>query len=281
MHQDHFAEGRSAARLALDEDGRRHVHEGERHELREAPGLLLEIACAHEVPGDMHRPFHGAVHDRHIRFQAHLVRGPMGEQPFLGGDLVGADDRAHLVVEDLRRRSGKRGESGLLQSEQVFVQRHAEPAGALRHLEGREPVHVDRGRDFLDRAGDIDVVVAVEIGMDPALQADLGRAARDGFDHPPLHLLHLEEIRLPAEVERERSLRERAEFATVRAHVCVVDVAIAHEGDLVADDRAAQLIGDFGDPRDFGTARREQRHDLADADLFTREHPGEHLTDRS
>ena len=48
------------------------------------------------------------------------------------------------------------------------------------------------GRDLLHRAGDVDVVVAVEVGMDAALQAHLGRAALDRLDDAPLHLLDLE-----------------------------------------------------------------------------------------
>ena len=54
-----------------------------------------------------------------------------------------------------------------------------EPEGRrpLPDLERRERVHVDL-RDFrLDRAHDARVVVAGERGMDPALEADLGRAA--------------------------------------------------------------------------------------------------------
>ena len=137
------------------------------------------------------------------------------------------------------------------------------------------------GRDRLHRARDVDVVVAVEVGMDPALEAHLGRAALDRLDDAPLHLLELEQVRLAAQVERERPLRERAEPALERADVRVVDVAVADERDLVADDLAAQLVGDRGDPRDLGTARREQRDDLVDADLFAGDDAVEHLADRA
>ncbi len=137
---------------------------------------------------------------------------------------------------------------------------------------------VDRRRDLLDRAGDIDVVVAVEVGMDATLQADLGGAALDCFDHAALHLLHLDEIRLAPEVERERALREGAEAALERAHVRVVDVAVANEGHLVADDLAPELVGDLGDPHDLRTAGTEQRHDLVDADLLAGQYTRENLT---
>ena len=119
VHQEHLAERRAAPRLALDEDRRGHVHEGERHELGEAAGLLLQLAGAHEVAGDVHRPLDGAVHDRDVRPQADLVRGAVRDEPFLGVHLVGADDRAHLVVEDLGRGAGQRGEPRVLQLPEV------------------------------------------------------------------------------------------------------------------------------------------------------------------
>ena len=154
---------------------------------------------------------------------------------------------------------GQRGEAGFLQPQEVVAQRHVEAARAFGHLERGEPVHVDRGRDRLHRARDVDVVVAVEVGMDTALQADLGRAALDRLDDAALHLLHLDEVRLAPQVERERALRERAELALERADVRVVDVAVADERDLVADDVAAELVGDLGDLHDLRTARAEQR----------------------
>ena len=75
---------------------------------------------------------------------------------------------------------------------QVVGERHVEPARAFGDLERGEPVHVDLRRDRLHRPRDVDVVVAVEVGMDAALQAHLGRAALDRLDDPALHLLHLE-----------------------------------------------------------------------------------------
>ena len=104
-----------AARLPLQEDRRRHVHERQRHELGEAAGLLLQRAGAHEVAGDVHRPLDVPEHDRDVRAQADRVRGAVRLEPLLGVDLVGADDRADLVVEDLGRGAGQRREPGLLQ----------------------------------------------------------------------------------------------------------------------------------------------------------------------
>ena len=83
-----------------------------------------------------------------------------------------------------------------LSTRQVVGERHVEPARAFGDLERGEPVHVDRRRDRLHRARDVDVVVAVEVGMDPALEAHLGRAALDGLDDAALHLLELEQVGL-------------------------------------------------------------------------------------
>ena len=124
-----------------------------------------------------------------------LVRGAVRVEPLVGVDLVGADDRAHLVVEDLGRGAGQRREPGGLQPHQVLGERHLEPARAFGDFERGEAVDVDVGRDCLHRARDVDVVVAVEVGMDAALQAHLGRAALDRLDDAPLHLFELEEVR--------------------------------------------------------------------------------------
>jgi len=49
------------------------------------------------------------------------------------------------------------------------------------------------GGDRLGGACDLEVVVAVEVGMDPALQAHLGGAVFDGLDHSALQLVEAEQ----------------------------------------------------------------------------------------
>ena len=180
------------------------------------------------------------------------MRDAVRFEPLLGVDLVGTDDRADLVVEDLRRGARQRREAGFLRQRQVLAEVHAEPAGAFGHLERGEPVDVDVRRDGLHGPGDVQVVVAVEVRVDAALQAHLGRAALDRLDHPRLDLLDAEQVRVAAQVERERPLRERAEPALERADVRVVDVAVAHERDGVADDLAPQLVGHLAHRRELG-----------------------------
>src|SRR5437588_4924972 len=69
MHEQVLAERGPAPRLALQVDRRRHVHEGEGHELGEASRLLLEGPGANHVSGPVHGPLHGAEHDRDVRAQ--------------------------------------------------------------------------------------------------------------------------------------------------------------------------------------------------------------------
>ena len=92
---------------------------------------------------------------------------------------------------------GQRRQPGFLRQREVVAQRHAEPARAFGDLERGEAVHVDARRDLLHRPRHREVVVAVEVGMDAALEAHLGGAAVDGFEHAALDLLEVEQVRVP------------------------------------------------------------------------------------
>ncbi len=175
-------------------------------------------------------------------------------EPLFGVDLVGADDRADFVVEDLGRGSGQRGEPERLRLGEILRERYPVPAGALGDLERGEAVHVDVGCDALHEPDHVEVVVAVEVGVDPTLEADLGGTAVDRLLHPGTQLVGAEEVRVAPEVQRQRALREGAEPALERADVGVVDVAVPHEGDGVADDVAPELVGDLGDALHVGAA---------------------------
>ncbi len=102
-------------------------------------------------------------------------------EPLLGVHLVGAQDRAHLVVEDLGRGARQGAQPGVHQAKEVLIERLTESLRALGDFERGEAVHVDVGRGLLHRPAHVDVVVAVEVGMDAALQAHLGRAERGGL----------------------------------------------------------------------------------------------------
>ena len=182
MHQDRLAEGGAAPTLVLEVDRRGHVDEGQRHELGEPARLALQRPGADDVAGPRVGLLDGAEHDRDVGAETDPVGRAVGVEPLVGGDLVGAEDGADVVVEDLGRGARQRLEPGIHEAPEVVGERFVEPLGALGDLECGEAVDVDVGSCFLHRSGDVDVVVAVEVGMDAALEADLGRAHLDRLD---------------------------------------------------------------------------------------------------
>ena len=63
-------------------------------------------------------------------------------------------------------------------------------------------MHVHVGHRLLHGPGDVDVVVAVEVGVDAALQGDLGGAERRGLACPVGDVVEGEQVRRAAQVER-------------------------------------------------------------------------------
>ena len=177
----------------------------------------------------------GAEHDGHVGAQPDRVGGAVGLQPLLGVDLVRAQHGPHLVVEDL----GRGARQGLAArppraAHQVLGQGHPGPPGPLGDLQGGEAVDVDPLGGGPHGAEHVEVVVAVEVRVDAALQADLGGPLGLGLGHPPGDLVQVEQVGGAPQVERERPLGEGAEPALEGADVGVVDVAVDDEGDLVA-----------------------------------------------
>jgi hypothetical protein len=64
--------------------------------------------------------------------QTDAVGGTVGVEPLLGVDLVGAENGADLVVEDLGGGSRQRGEAGVLEPAEVGGEVLAEAARARR-----------------------------------------------------------------------------------------------------------------------------------------------------
>src|SRR5438067_38632 len=83
-------------------------------------------------------------------------------------------------------RAWRGAQAGVHEPAQVVDEGLVEAAGPLGDLQGGEAVHVDGGCRLLHRPAHVDVVVAVEARVDPALEAHLGGALLDGFDHPAL-----------------------------------------------------------------------------------------------
>ena len=195
------------------------------------------------------------------------MRRIVDAEPLRRRHLVRADDPAHLVVQHLRGRSRQRAETQIAEPCEVLGEREVERCRALPDLERRERVHVDPGHGVLDRPDDVRVVVAREGRMDPALEADLGRAALPRLLGAPHDLLERDEIRGAAQVRRQLALREGAEAAAEVADVRVLDVPGHDVADLVAADLAAQAVGSSADACGLSPAGFEETRDLVLAEV--------------
>ena len=82
---------------------------------------------------------------------------------------------------------------------------------------------------------DIDVVVAIEIGVNTALQGDFGGSHFPCLCGTLCNVVEREQIRGTTQVEAERAFRETTELALESAHVGVVDIAVVHPGDGVTN----------------------------------------------
>jgi hypothetical protein len=135
MHlHDLFGSGAaaSAPHEALSDHRRFLVDEGERHELGEAPRVLLDVAQEQHVLCPVLVGFDVPVHDGGRRADAELVRRGHDLDPLCGRDAPLRDDVAHGVVEDFGRRAGKRVVSSVLQRFEVVADGHV---GARRAVE--------------------------------------------------------------------------------------------------------------------------------------------------
>src|SRR3546814_3231042 len=83
------------------------------------------------------------------------------------------------------------------------------------------------------RAQHVQIGVAVIVGMNAALQADLGRTPISGLRGAPPHLLEIEHIGWTAQVLR-RPFRKGAEAAFVKADIGVIDIAVDDVGHRIA-----------------------------------------------
>ena len=256
VDQHHLVPGRPRAGLALQEDRRGHVDEGQRHELGEAAGAPLDLAQHLEVVGPGARPVDVADHHRRGRPQAELVGGDHHLGPLGGAHLVRAQVRAHAVVEDLGGRARQGAQAGVAQAGEELAHAHPEGVGALPDLERREAVDVHLGQALLDALEHRDVEVAGEVGVDAALQADLGGAPLPGLDRAVHHLVHVQDVGVAAQVEALGPAREAAEAAAEVALVGVVDVAVDDVGDRRRRSAAAQVVGDLGDRLDLAARGR-------------------------
>ena len=279
VHQNRLAEGRPLAGAALEVERRLHVDEGERHELGEAAGPFLQVAQPEQVPGPVPGAFDVAVHDRRRCPIADAVGGFHDLEPLVGVQLVGADDRADLVVQDLGGGPREGAESGVPEPEQVVAKRHVERRRALPDLERRKGVDVDLGHRFLHRAADAQVGLAGVVGVDAALHADFRRAALPGLDGATHDLFEFQVVGLAAQVLAQLALGEGAELALEVADVRVVDVPVDDVGHRVAVHFAPDRVRGGADGGELRATCGEQPGDLVLREVLARLGPFEDGSD--
>jgi hypothetical protein len=83
-----------------------HRNEGQWHEFGYAAGALLQGAHAQEMPGPMARRIDVPVHDCRRGPQARTVRRFDDGKPFIGAQLVGANNGANFIVKNFGGSAG-------------------------------------------------------------------------------------------------------------------------------------------------------------------------------
>src|SRR5277367_4077366 len=116
-----------------------------------------------------------AVHDRGRRAEAETMRRPYDIEPLCRVHLVGADYRAHLVVQDLGGGARQGAQAGGLELRQKRPDWHSERGRALRDLQWREGVNVHIRDRRLDGVANAEIGLAGVVRMNAALEAYLGR----------------------------------------------------------------------------------------------------------
>ena len=132
---------------------------------------------------------------------------------------------------------------------------------------------VQVGQRLLHRRADLQVRLAGESRVDPALEADLDGAAVPRLPRASDDLLDRHDVRLPAQVRGQLPLGEGAEAAAEVADVGVVDVPRDDVADLVAAGLAAQLVGSGQHRAEVGAARLEEGGDGVLVELDPRRAP--------
>ena len=277
VHEQGLAEGRAPAGPALQVDRRRHVDEGERHELGEAARSRAGgRGCARRWRAQTRGLLDGAEHDGDVRAQPD-ARGPCGGPRATASVLILSGQRtaAHLVVEDLGGGAGQGLEAGLLAARVRYVgqgpsERRApsvtsSAVKAWMWMRRRAGAHRPRARRGSSRRRSWG---GCRPGGRPRWPpAPRPRATRSVISSS------VEQVGVAAQVERERALGEGAEPALEGADVGVVDVAVDDEGDVVADDVRRSCVGHLGHGAGPRAPGREEGDDLVLADLLARASP--------
>ena len=118
------------------------------------------------------------------------------------------------------------------------------------------------GSSVQDRVDDRRVVLAGEGRVDPALEANLGRAPLPGLAGAADDFLMRHEVRRTAQVRSQLSFRKGAEAAAEVADVRVLDVACDDVADLVTADLAPKPVGGREHPLSLLAAGAEEADEL-------------------
>src|ERR1700676_4129797 len=148
----------------------------------------------------MDRPIEMAKHDRRCRPEAGRMRRFHHREPLFRVDLVGAEHRAYLIIENFGRRSGQSAEPSLAQRTEKHRHIETQRRSSLPDFEWRKGMHMYLRYRLLGCAADRQVT-GTRIGrMDTPLHADLGPPALPGLAPPPFYLGERQVIGTPAQI---------------------------------------------------------------------------------
>ena len=135
VHEYRLAQCRPGPRVPAPVERSFMSDEGQRHELGESAGALLQVAQRKQVDGPVPVHIDVAEHDRRGGAQSDLMRGFDDLKPLPRVELVRAENLADVVDQNLGSGTRKAAETFRAQQRQVFAQRHAQGAGAVPHFQ--------------------------------------------------------------------------------------------------------------------------------------------------
>ncbi len=138
---------------------------------------------------------------------------------------------------------------------------------------------MDVRRCLLRRPAHVYVVVPVEARVNSTLKTHFGASKLPSLANTAGHVVERQQVRLPTQVQRRRTLREAAEATLEGAHVRVVDVAVADVRHVASDSSPAQLVGDLGNHGDLRPTGTQQGDDLVLTELLASARTREHFLD--
>ena len=194
---------------------------------------------------------------------AEAVRRANDFDPLPNFQFIGTQRSAHIVVENFRGRSRNTAQSGFLQHQQILAQGQARFLDAVRDFHGRIGVHMKFRQASLDGAKKFNVVVAVEIFREAALNAHFGGAALDRLER-----LGNQRIRgMKISIRRIRPAAEPAKSAADDADVGEIQISVHHVRDAVADRAPAKLVRDLHQRQQVVPFDRGQRQSLFETEI--------------